>query len=525
MANKKLPIGIQTFSKIRKGGEDDYYYVDKTPFIARLVDEGAVHHFLSRPRRFGKSMLVDTLKNLFGGKEELFRGLYIHDKWDWTKEYPVVRLDFSGWVGKTPDDLNEDVMTQLGVVEKKEGVSTTAKTAGPRFFELVRALHEKKKQRVVILVDEYDKPITDTLETERVARAIRKYLRGLYGNLKRCEEDIQFSFLTGVSKFSRTSLFPGLNNLRDITLKPEFSSICGYTENDLDAVFAQQLEAFDREKIRNWYNGYNWCGDENVYNPYSILLLLDNHDFQSWWFRTGTPSFLIKTLGRHKKSFVELDGVVVGEDIMSSFDVGNIDPAALLFQSGYLTIAEKTSTPRGPSYKLECPNREVRMSLHGALLKNLAPVSNKDHDKRLFDIGDCIESADFDGLAATLQSLLSTIPYHWYIPGGIGKYEGHFAITVCAAIYGSGLEVRPEEPAGGGRVDMAVVVAGHVVLFEFKVLRRRNKRGDAMRQLRKKNYAERYRVFGKPIYLVGMEFSPAMSRVGSSRLYMDVELA
>ena len=296
-ARRKLPIGIQTFRKIREGG---YYYVDKTPFLGRLVDDGT-HYFLSRPRRFGKSLLVDTLSELFEGSEALFRGLDIHDKWDWSAPNTVLRLSFSGGNFNEPGAVRASLMAQLESVARRSGVASRYDTGPERVAALVEALRRKAGQPVAVLVDEYDKPILDALDVPDVARANRDFLRGVYGVVKDADADIRFSFFTGVSKFSKVSLFSGLNNLIDITLEPAFSAVCGYTDRDLDTVFAPELEELDRDAIRDWYNGYRWLGEE-VYNPFDILLLFRRRKFGAYWFETGTPTFLLETLFRRRVS-------------------------------------------------------------------------------------------------------------------------------------------------------------------------------------------------------------------------------
>lgn len=258
MSKRRLPIGIQNFREVR---EEDCYYVDKTAYIRRLLDEGK-HYFLSRPRRFGKSLFLDTCKELFEGNEPLFEGLDIHEHWDWSIHYPVLRLDFSGGHYRGPEDLRNEVVAQLKVLEDQAWVSPDNSEPSIRFRRLVRELHERTGQRVVVLVDEYDKPILDALDTPEVARANRDYLQGLYSTVKFSDAYIRFSFLTGVSKFSKVSLFSGLNNLIDITLDPRYSAICGYTEADLDTVFAPELPGLDRDEITAWYNGYSWRGEE-----------------------------------------------------------------------------------------------------------------------------------------------------------------------------------------------------------------------------------------------------------------------
>ena len=255
MSKRRLPIGIQTFRKIR---QEDCYYVDKTAYIRRLLDEGT-HYFLSRPRRFGKSLFLDTLKELFEGNQGLFAGLHIHDRWNWSVRYPVLQLDFGRGNFKESGYVKANLMAQLDAVERRTGVASDYATEPERFAHLLEMLHDHAGQPVAVLIDEYDKPILDALEVPDIARANRDFLRGLYAVIKASDAHVRFTFITGVSKLSKVSLFSGLNNLKDITLDPRYSAICGYTEADLDAVFAPELPGLNREQIRDWYNGYRWA--------------------------------------------------------------------------------------------------------------------------------------------------------------------------------------------------------------------------------------------------------------------------
>ena len=336
MNKRLLPIGIQTFREIR---ERECYYVDKTSYIRRLLNEGK-HYFLSRPRRFGKSLFLDTLKEVFEGNEPLFAGLHIHDHWDWSVRHPVLRLSFGKGNFKVPGYVETNLMAQLDAVERRTGVASDYPTGPERFAHLLEELHSQAGQPVAVLIDEYDKPILDALEVPDIARANRDFLRGLYAVIKDCDEHVRFTFITGVSKFSKVSLFSGLNNLTDITLEPEYSAICGYSDADLDAVFAPELPSLDRDQIRDWYNGYSWLGDEKVYNPFDILLLFRNHEFKAHWFETGTPTFLVETLGKRHVSSLELGEMVGSDALLSTFDVDHIATEALLFQTGYLTITD-----------------------------------------------------------------------------------------------------------------------------------------------------------------------------------------
>ena len=502
MAKRQLPTGIQTFSKLR---ESDCYYVDKTGYALRLVEEGT-HFFLSRPRRFGKSLFLDTLQELFAGRRELFEGLEVYDCWDWSVSYPVVRLDFGGLTATGTDDLDQDVLAQLTEIERDAALEPLQAPTARRFRHLIRTLHQQTGQRVVVLVDEYDKPILDALQEPDLARANRDYLRGLYGMIKSCDAHIRFCFLTGVSKFSKVSLFSGLNNLRDITLNPDYSAICGYTDTDLDTVFAPELPGLDRERIREWYNGYSWGGKQKVYNPFDILLLFAEHKFKPWWFETGTPTFLTKLLTEHCVAADSLEGLRASEASLSAFDVGSIAPEALLFQTGYLTISECEESDDGFEYfRLVYPNREVRQSLNLSLLNFITgnAIRREAQSHALLQL---LRTADLDGLETWFRALFAGIPYHWHNRNTIADYEGYYASVFYSFFVGSGATVTPEDSGSTGRADLVVQVAGKMYVFEFKVFAA-SRPGTALRQLQERGYAAKYRHLGLPIHLVGVEFN------------------
>ena len=501
MTRRKLPIGIQTFREIR---EDGCYYVDKTAHIRRLLDEGK-HYFLSRPRRFGKSLFLDTCKELFEGNEALFEGLAVHDRWDWSVRNPVVRLSFGKGDFKVPEYLHTNLMAQLDGIERASGVASPYATAPERFGHLLESLHERASQRVAVLVDEYDKPILDALEVPEVARANRDYLRGLYAVVKDCDAHIRFSFLTGVSKFSKVSLFSGLNNLTDITMDPGYSAICGYTDADLDTVFAPELPGLDRDAIREWYNGYWWLGEEKVYNPFDILLLFRNRKFGAWWFETGTPAFLVETLFRRRVSSVALGEMVGTDALLSSFDVDDIATEALLFQTGYLTIVEEEDLGGKALYRLGYPNREVRQSLNETLLAYLVRDGSRqtEHRIRLYRL---LQANDFEGMRALFHAFFASIPFEWYTHNDIARYEGYYASVFYSYFAALGLDITVEDSSSHGRLDMAVRFNANVYLFELKVVEMAGE-GAAMAQLKARRYADKYRDTGEPIHLVAVEFS------------------
>ena len=501
MDKRKLPIGIQTFRKMR---EENCYYVDKTTYMRRLVDEGS-HFFLSRPRRFGKSLFLDTLKELFEGNAPLFEGLDIYDHWDWAVRYPVVHLSFGSGNFKEPGYLQANILEQLTAIERRTGVKSESATAPGRFAFLIEALHERAGQRVVVLIDEYDKPILDALEEPEIARANRDFLRGLYATIKDSDAHIKFAFLTGVSKFSKVSLFSGLNNLIDITLEPHYSALCGYTDADLDAVFAPELPGLDRDEIRRWYNGYNWLGNEKVYNPFDVLLLFRRRRFGAYWFETATPTFLIETLMARRVSSFDLERMIGTDELLSAFDIDHIATEALLFQTGYLTIHQ--TEPRGSRtyYRLGYPNQEVRQSLNESLLNRLtkSPAQQVEYIVRLYDL---LLVNDFGGLENLFKAFFASIPYQWHTKNDIADYEGYYASVFYSYFASVGLDITVEDSSSHGRLDMAVRFNDNIYLFEFKVVESESE-GTALSQLRARHYADKYRDAGLPIHLIAVTFS------------------
>ena len=308
-----------------------------------------------------------------------------------------------------------------------------------------------------------------------------------------------------MSKFSKVNLFSGLNNLIDITLDPRYSAICGYTEADLDAVFAPELLGLNRDEIRDWYDGYSWRGDERVYNPFDVLLLFDTREFKAHWFETGTPKFLIDTLVKRGVGSLELEDVVGDDAMLSAFDVDDIATEALLFQTGYLTIHEVENLGGELHYRLGYPNREVRQSLNRSLLRHLAedPSRTARHGTQLHRL---LLANDFDGMGKLFRSFFAGVPYQWHVRNDIADYEGYYASLFHTCFLALGLDVRVEDSGSRGRVDMAVRFNDNVYLFEFKVVEK-DPTGAAMTQLKAKGYADKYRYLGWPIHLIGVEFS------------------
>jgi hypothetical protein len=359
MALKNLPLGISTLSKLL---ENNCIYVDKTEYAHKLVTQSGAF-FLSRPRRFGKSLFVDTLKEIFEGNQKLFEGLYIYDKWDWSKKYPVIKLDFVTGGGGNLAEFDIRISEMLRMNGKRLGVTLNSTDYVGKFGELISEAAAKYGQRVVVLVDEYEKPLLDNIDNPQIARELVSVLNNLYSVLKEQAANLQFVFMTGVTNYSKAIMFSGLNHFEDITINKTYSSIFGYTDKELQHHLSEYLADKDLEVLKQWYNGYNWTGPDTVYNPNDILLFLDSHVFRNYWFETGTPSFLIKLFKKHQYLLPDLDNIEVSEQILSSFDMDSHNPITLLFQTGYLTI-EKTFIQDGRlAFRLKIPNKEVQLSL------------------------------------------------------------------------------------------------------------------------------------------------------------------
>jgi hypothetical protein len=504
MQKRKLPIAIQTFAHIR---EEGFYYVDKTDMALQLVEQGKCF-FLSRPRRFGKSLFLDTLKELFEGNQALFKGLAAETGWDWSVKYPVIRISFSDGVLQNRAQLDQRIREILRVnrvrLDAPMPPGLEATDIAGNLSELLDQVNQKFRQRAVVLIDEYDKPILDNITNTEIATEMREGLKNLYSVLKGSDAHLKFVFLTGVSKFSKVSLFSGLNNLQDITLDSRYSTLCGYTDRDIDTVFAPELPGLDREEIRAWYNGYNWLGDA-VYNPYDVLLLFSNRTFKPYWFETGTPTFLVKVLAQRPDIIPNLGHAVADTALLSCFDVDVIAPEALMFQSGYLTIEYEERHGGDIYYRLCYPNREVRQGLHNRLLEDLGSDRAKKIKIRI-QLYELLKQNDLNGLQALFHAFYASIPHQWYSNNPMAQYEGYYASIFYSYFAALGLEIAVEESTSIGRLDMAVRFEGCVYIFEFKVVELEPE-GRALQQIKDKHYADKYRGSGASIYMIGVEFS------------------
>ncbi|HRG76917.1 MAG TPA: AAA family ATPase, partial [Leptospiraceae bacterium] len=409
---KSLPIGIQTFRDIRDG---KYVYIDKTKLIYELVKDHKGVYFLSRPRRFGKSLTLSTLKEIFEGNKELFQGLWIYGaEYDW-KKYPIIRLDFSKQKAENKAELKKFIVDQLDYIAKENKITLVKEDYFARFEELIKILSERGK--IVILIDEYDKPIIDHIENPELAKEMREILKGFYRIIKSSDEYLRFVFLTGVSKFSKAGVFSGLNNLNDISMTSQFSAMLGITQEEMKENFKEYILEFANKqklteeellaKIKHWYNGYCFSGDcEKVYNPFSTLLLFQNKEFKNYWFETGTPSFLIELA--KQKDFAISEMPVRAEEIsFSTYEVDRLDIIPLLFQTGYLTLTGYN--PERLLYTLDYPNFEVKNSFLQYFIRGY--TNRAFQESKLYDLIDSLREKDFDSFFTILRSIFANIDY------------------------------------------------------------------------------------------------------------------
>ena len=507
---KNLPLSVSALATIR---QEDMAYVDKTETAWHLVKQVG-HYFLSRPRRFGKSLFVDTLKEIFEGNHTLFKGLYIHDKWDWNQTHAVIKIDFSDGTLQSRESLDRRIYEILNDNALNLGICLDQERDIPGTFgELIRKAEKKYGRRVVVLIDEYDKPILDNIADTRAAVEMREGLKNLYSVLKGQGAHLQFVFMTGVSKFSKVSLFSGLNQLVDITLDTRYATICGYTRKDLEETFGEHLGDVDRQKIQQWYNGYKWLGDEAVYNPFDILLFISKgFQFRNYWFETGNPGFLIELFRKNRYFLPQLQGVEVTESILDSFDIENIDPVTLLFQSGYLTI-EKTFTRRDRMmFRLRVPNQEVKIALGDVFIDGYTGRHASEKIPVQDALYTCLETGDIDGMAAVIQRLFAAVPWRNFTKNSLADSEGYYASVLFALFSSLNTQIIPEDITNHGQVDMTVKLGNHIYVMEIKVVQTRNAgdlpKNPALNQIRKKGYAQKYAgLSGITVHEVGLVFS------------------
>ncbi|MDR1195922.1 MAG: ATP-binding protein [Endomicrobium sp.] len=509
---KSLPIGIQSFSKLIK---ENKIYVDKTKYVYELVKNGNVF-FLSRPRRFGKSLLISTFEELFNGNKNLFEGLYIYDKWNWEEKYPVIRLDFAELKYSSGQELNASIEKFLDTAANNAGISLERNADGlipMKFAELIKKLHKAYGSQVVILIDEYDKPVTDNLSNKEVMAANKRILHDFYQVIKATDEHLKFVFLTGVSKFSGLSVFSALNSINDITVDERYSTICGYTQEELEEHFKDYITALSQKlnltykesvaAIKDWYNGYSWDGKISVYNPFSTLMLFDKKRFANYWFRTGTPTFLLDLIRQHNRPQNFLGELTASDSSFESYNPDNLNEIPLLFQTGYLTVKSIKSSIEGVEYTLNFPDREVKDSFLQCLLSNYTAYPQESMPELFKELSVKFQNADSKGLEDNLTALLAHIPYQL-----ITESEKYYHSIFLIWLKTLGFDIQGEISTNRGRIDAVLKQNDYAVITEIKYSTEKaleEMLESALKQIDDKKYYEAY--LEKKVILLAIAFN------------------
>jgi hypothetical protein len=510
-----LPIGSQSFEGMIRGG---YVYVDKTSYFYRMIRPGMEmgatggKFFFSRPRRFGKSLTISTLESIFSGKKELFKGLYIAEQTDYDfKEYPVLWFDFSNIGHGTADELNRVLIDHVGRYAAQYGMPESKNLTAREAFEKLIYFFKKQNQKVVILIDEYDKPILDHITNLEIAKQNRDVLKGFYEIIKANDESIRFVFITGITKFSQMNIFSGMNNLRDISLDAPYAAMCGYTQEELEASFQPHLSQFAEAKgttipelltkIKTWYNGFRFTkAPVTLYNPFSTLLLLDSQEFQYHWFTTGTPTYLMDLIREHGLDVTEVGVAKISSNETASYNIDNlsVNVSALLFQTGYLTILGVES--EGDLLILGYPNLEVKEAFNHSLIQSLAG-SGQSPEVTVIHLRNALIQDDVIEVMRIIKLFFSKIPYD--IQESTEKYYQSLFYLIFTVI---GTRIRAEVRTNKGRIDAVVETQSHLYLFEFKL---DGTTTEALWQIDSKEYAFSYQDSGKEIRKIGVAFSIA----------------
>ena len=506
----KYPIGIQNFKDIRMGG---YVYVDKTALIYKLADLGK-YYFLSRPRRFGKSLLISTLEAYFQGKKELFGGLALERLETEWKSYPVLHLDLNVDKYSTPDNLDQVLNEALAQWEKVYGSNPNEATLSLRFKGIIRRAFEQTGKQVVVLVDEYDKPLLSTIDCKELHDAYRSTLKAFFGVLKSQDPYIRFAFLTGVSRFSHVSIFSDLNNLQDISLIPDYADICGISEKELHEYFEESLQELASangmtyeqvcEKLRGQYDGYHFYPNSvGIYNPFSLLNTFQYKLFQDYWFRTGTPTFLVKLLQQNDYDLKALKGLYVDDSALQSVDEDYADPIPVLFQTGYLTFS---GYDLEMGYRLDFPNQEVERGFFNFLLPYYTSVLKSGVKSYLNKLTAAVRQGKPNDLLRTLQTMLAGKPY--MLAGG--DKEVHFQNTLYLIFTMLGYNVQVEQATSQGRMDVTIQTPDYVYIFELKLDKSAE---EALQQIKDSQYARPFQTDSRKVFLIGANFSSATRTV------------
>ncbi len=499
---KNLTTSVYTFSKIIK---NNYLYIDKTKYLYDIVKNPIGIYFLSRPRRFGKSMTLSTFESIFNGDKELFEGLYIYDKpFDW-KKYPIIQISLNKMRVKSADELEENLCISLDYIAEDYNVNLKTKKSYQKFEELIRIL--SKKDHVVILIDEYDKPILDNVNNIKEREGIKDTLKGFYSVIKASERYLRFVFLTGVSKFSRVSVFSDLNNLEDLTMNNKYGTAFGFTQEEVDKYFGESIKKIAGKQNKNFkqlsqtlkdtYNGYRFCEDDKkVYNPVSLTKFVMEERIKHYWFETGTPSFLLELMKTNKYDLLRLESLKLNASAFSTYEVERLRVEPLLFQTGYLTI--KDYNEKYDEYTLSYPNLEVKSAFLNYISDYYTPLYKEDVPQYQNELIRAILKNDIDNFFNILKIFFANIEYDLHIDNE-RYYQTIFYIVFTIL----GVKISSEVKTNNGRIDAVIETDTHTYIFEFKLFETAKK---ALEQIEDKKYFEKYLLNKKQIVLIGVGF-------------------
>lgn len=511
----KYPLGIQTFSKIR---EKDYLYIDKTALVYDLIQHGEVY-FFSRPRRFGKSLLISTLEAVFSGHKELFEGLAIADTdYDFV-EYPVILMEFSKVRVTHADDVKNYIINNTNEHARKYGIELEIDSYEQRFDELVKKLQAKTGRAAVLLIDEYDKPLLDNLLNDTLGQ-IKSVINGFYTVVKSLDRYLKFIFITGVSKFAKVSVFSGMNNLTDISMDRRYATLCGITQQELEGNFEPaiaeliNLEGLDRPqvlaKIKHWYNGYQFHHNAmGVYNPYSLLSLCYLKEFKHFWFSTATPTFLIELIKTQQFDLTDMNDFELDDSAFMSMEPEQITPLPVLVQTGYLTITGYEDD----LYTLDFPNYEVKYAFYRAIVEQFGHTEVGVNTKHINNLNRALNSDDIPAFFKTLSTFFANIPFDITL-----KDEKYYQSLFYAILTLLGYKIEAEVRTNMGRIDCVLQTNKTIYVIEFKL---NDTKEAALQQIHDKKYAQKYLDSGKAIVLLGVEFDQKTRNIGE---YLRLDL-
>ncbi|MDR1819013.1 MAG: ATP-binding protein [Methanobrevibacter sp.] len=535
----ELSLDVSDFEKLIKRNK---IYIDKTKVIKRLRDLNGTYHFLSRPRRFGKSLLISTLKNLFEGKEKLFKNTYIYNHWDWNETYPVIHLDLNNLKAMSPENFEKSLRKYMDFVAKDNfNIELEEGFSNEKLMYLITKVYKTYKKEVVVLVDEYDKPILDNINNTETVGEIQRILKDFYGILKSADSKLEFVFITGITQFSKVSIFSEFNNLIQLTLKEDYSTICGYTQEEVEKYFKNAINNYSNlkninyqetiNKIKYHYDGYSWDGKNFLYNPYSLMNFFEDNEFNNYWFESGTPNFLVKIFKENFNIGNIFKPTTLTKTEFNIFDIENLRQIPLLFQSGYLTISKKEIINDKTKYTLKIPNHEVEVSITENLFTNFYTKAENNFLSKRKEIWEDLKKGSCETLSKYLKKEIINTPYQLKI-----RNWKYYQTLIYAALKSLGFQTNSEVSMFSGRLDIAIEEEdthypftdekGNAIIVEVKYTQQNNDVNKlatkALNQIKEKGYYEPYE--DNNIIMIGLAIKEIKLKSGGSKINLKCQI-